>query len=231
MTHLHFWDGPTIVSGSSDRSIALQSCYASVCSSFTRVCVGSSSITSSHEVSTLQLIADTLQTSFRYGSLGCVATCISMEVDGTAMYMGYIVTLLNACLFEERRDRIQTLHVLLLARLLSNDGFHWGIVTSDQKDNRHYELPETGFIGDIRYILNSLLKMSSIKETIPGQMEKRFCRSIAASFPTAVAALHKLISKCTLAESSTWASIIKKITEKQLRDLFEITGPSPTGTV
>jgi hypothetical protein len=210
----------------------LQSSYSNLCSSLARIVQGITPGSSSVDTSILHLLSESIQLSFRYFRFSPDTSPSDpnsrlIKDDGLAMYMGYMVTLLNTCLFEDRRDRIQTLNLLLLSHLLVRGGFRWGITITGC--NEDLKSPDIEFFNALRFILKVGLQHLSVSvcnnetsEISPDcrMSGRRITRSVAASFPVAISTLQKLVSKCSVTEISSWSSTVKKLTDKQMREIF-----------
>lgn len=159
-----------------------------------------------------------------------------LNKNGVTLYLGNVLSIVKASLYEEKRDTPVLNLPLLLSLLFAND-FTYGIILSrgmkENSDKKRLILPvpEHGFIGAIRLVLKySLL---DVRQRMVGDMQSEkinnkalqqgvnkqvVSRYVAASFPTALSLLRRLITRNLIINSQVNTTLSKL----KSSDLFAI---------
>mmetsp|Transcript_14088 Transcript_14088/g.20124 ORF Transcript_14088/g.20124 Transcript_14088/m.20124 type:complete len:3340 (-) Transcript_14088:211-10230(-) len=162
---------------------------------------------------------------------------------GMCMYFGNMISILNTCLYEEKRER-KVLNLPLLVHLIYSDGFSneyvdsMGHIDDSSENNLNTPLPTQGVLAGIRFVMihgfvdlekfarRNFLSQSKGKLSLPLLLRQRMSRSVAVSMPSAVELLRKLSSRSMLVDSHL-VSMFRKMKETDLN--FFLNRNSKTG--
>ena len=170
-----------------------------------------------HAATMMRMLSSNVQQGLNRGKEGH-PTHQAINAQGIAMYLGCMVSHLQACLFEEKRERRMVNVPLLLYLMETNDN-----EKSPSGQNGYMTL-----LDAIRFIFNQSLtdfaKKQAEKEnhenimtgsTVGQQPIQRLDRTVAASFPAAISLLRRLMSGTTIS-SSPASSILSRIKRSDL---------------
>jgi len=168
----------------------------------------------------------------------------SLNDQGVAMYLGAMLSIFHSCLYDEKRER-RMMNLPLLLHIMNAYGLIDEIVispeVSDDDDKKPAAsgpgaLPSIGFLGAIRYVLKvGLQDMSNFakhgimavenpsNQDAPAtfQYRQRVSRSVAASFPSTIVLLKRLVSR-TLIIDSQISKTLSRIKTSEFESLVGI---------
>ena len=156
------------------------------------------------------------------------AVSSSISRPGLAMYYGCILNILQACLFDDKRDRLMVNLPLLISvvstdqrvgRLLSERDCDYGKQSFDDEGGRVGLFGACGTVFDAGLADFAARSLRPGGESLPHQ---RVGRSTAASFPSLILFLRRILS--TLISSSPLATRLSRVKWKDLPKLLGRSG-------